>query len=273
MSERRVVHFVLHVPKCAGMTIEGHFRALLGAGYLRAPRWHSPLRLILGEGRALRAGDPRLAQVRVISGHSLSVGMRRAFAGAEIRESVLLREPVAFHVALFNERVRQERVGGADAAAFARWYRAQRRNPVTRFLLWRYFEERLPALYRLSSAARLGLLEARLAGFWFVGDLTLADRLVMAICRDLGLPAERPERRNMSPRGALRPAQLSPALAERIRAENALDLALWQRWRGRGFGARAKAPATPPPALARADQLALALDDLRVLAGRLRPRP
>lgn len=270
MSERRVVHFVLHVPKCAGMTIEGHFGALLGPGYLHAPRWRSPLRLFLGEGRALRAGDPRLAQVRVISGHSLSSGMKRAFAGAEIRESVLLREPVAFHVALFNERVRQGRVAGADAGAFARWYQRQRRNPVARFLLWRYFERRLPALYTLSSAARLAFLEERLERFWFVGDIALADRLAMAICRDLGLPAARPARRNVSPPGALRPGRLPPALAERIRAENALDLALWRRWRGRGFRDERRNPAAAPPALPRADRLVLALDDLRVLLARRR---
>ncbi len=270
MSARRIVHFVLHVPKCAGMTIESHFAALLGPGYLHAPRWRSPLRLFLGEGRALRPGDPRLAGVRVVSGHSLSLGMKSAFAGAVIRESVLLREPVAFHVALFNERFRQGCITRADPAAFARWYERQRRNPVSRFLLWRYFERRLPALYALSSAARLGFLDARLARFWFVGDIALADRLVMAICRDLGLPAVRPERHNVSPSEALRPAMLPAGLVARIRADNRLDLALWQRWRGRGLGERGMEPADPAPALPRRDHLALALDDLRALAWRFR---
>ena len=48
---QRVVHFLLHVPKCAGTTVEDHFRETLGPGFLLAPRWHNPLRAVIGNAR------------------------------------------------------------------------------------------------------------------------------------------------------------------------------------------------------------------------------
>ena len=78
----RVVHFLLHVPKCAGTTVENHFRAHLGDGYIFAPRWDSPLRNFIGNRYpGLRPAD--LEHVRAVSGHSLSTGMRALFPGCE----------------------------------------------------------------------------------------------------------------------------------------------------------------------------------------------
>ncbi|MEO0866373.1 MAG: hypothetical protein AAFY39_17745, partial [Pseudomonadota bacterium] len=44
----RIVHFLLHVPKCAGTTVEAHFRKHLGARFMIAPRWESPMRNFIG---------------------------------------------------------------------------------------------------------------------------------------------------------------------------------------------------------------------------------
>lgn len=268
----RVVHFHVHVPRCAGTTLDDHFRARLGDGFLIAPRWRNPLRLVLGERHAMRPGDPRLARLRLVSGHSLGVSMKRHFPGAEIRESLLIRDPVGQLVSLYNLRVARHRAGtGPRPPAFPAWYRAQRRNPVSRFLVSHYFERRVPALYALSSRDRLAFLEARLGGFWFVGGHDRADALIAGLAESLGV-AGTARRRNVSEAPALAVADLDPALAARIRAENAVDQALWERWRARGWQGDGREPRGAPPRLDAADRLRSLAGDAVTTLRRLRVR-
>lgn len=269
---QRIVHFVLHVPKCAGMTVDAHFRAALGPAFLRAPRWKNPLRVLAGERHALRADDPRLPELRLVTGHSLGVSLKRLFPEAEIRESVLLRDPVGFHLSLYNFRAAQHAAAaGPRPPDFAGWYGVQRRNPVSRFLLNHYFELRFPALYRLSARDRLAFLEARFRDFWFVGDVRQADTLIAGLARELGV-AGRAERRNVTTAPAITEASLDPGLRARILAENPLDLALWARWKDRGWRAEARNPETAPPALSGDDACRYLREDIAVAARRLLAR-
>ena len=223
--QRRVANFLLHVPKCAGKSVEGHFRETLGNGYLTAPRWNNPLRVFLGQRYATSASDPRLPHLRVISGHALSMSMKRRFPDAEIRESVLLRDPVAYHLSLFNYRIMRYREGKrAKPPEFSSWYLAQRRNPISRFILNHYFDQGIPALYRLSSADRLAWLEERLRQFWFVGSYQHASEMIAGISRELGVP-EQAQRRNIGTVRVLsdadldgRPGRDRPRADERCRS-------------------------------------------------------
>jgi len=251
MAER-VVHFILHVPKCAGTTVEAHFARHLGPGFLRAPRWDSVLRDVVGNRYPFLPGDARLAPVRVVSGHSLSAALARHFPGCRVEESVLLRDPLGYFLSFYNYRWVRHRAGFAPRPPdFLAWYRAQRRNPISRFLLMRYFGQGVPALYRLSSAGRLAWLEARLARFLFVGGHGSADAMIAGISRGLGCP-ETVERRNVTERREIGPEDLPEAFRRRILHDNALDAALHARWRDRGWREGA-APPGPPPRLARAD--------------------
>jgi len=267
----RVVDFLVHVPRCAGTSVGEHFRAHLGEAFLVAPRWHNPLRLVLAERHAMRPDDPRLKRLRVVTGHSLGVSLKRHFPGAEIRESLLLREPVSYLVSLYNLRRARARAGaGPRPPGFAAWYRAQRRNPISRFLISHYFERRVPALYAFSSRDRLAFLERRLAAFRFVADHTRADELTAALSRELGLP-EQAARRNVSEGPALTEAELDPALVARIRAENALDRALWERWKDRGWREEGREPGPGPP-LPASDRLGYLAGDALTTLRRLRVR-
>lgn len=243
------VHFLLHVPKCAGTTIEAHFQTTLGTGYLLAPRWDNVLRDVVGNRYPTLAGQS-LDHVRVVSGHSLSSGLRKHLPGRPVLESVLIRDPVSFFRSLYGYRhVRQARDGGRVPAPFEQWYATQRRNPVSRFLLSRYFEQGVPAIYRLSSAARLAFLEERLAHFHFVGSWRHANELIAGISETLSVPGT-VAAQNVTPRRGDDP--ITPQLSKRILTENALDQALFERWKDRRWSG---APTAPPPPLPRTDQI------------------
>lgn len=254
----RIVHFLLHIPKCAGTTVEAHFRTHLGKRFLMAPRWDNPLRDVIGN-RYPDLTPSRLADVDVVSGHSLSARLAQSFEGAEIRESVLLREPLGYLLSFYNYRWARHAEGtGPEPPGFETWYNAQRRNPISRFLLMRYFDQGVPALYRLSSAGRLAFLEDRLARFHFVGSYRLADEMIATISRELELP-DRVEHRNVTPERRVSAEDISPALRSRIAGENALDQLLVERWAERRWSGR---PSSPPPKLSSMDQPRYLLGDI-----------
>ena len=257
----RTVHFILHVPRCAGTTVERHFERHLGSAFRYPPRWNSPLRHIVGNRYpGLTAAET--ADVRVVSGHSLSTGFRACFPEAEIRESVLLRDPLSHLVSLYNLRQRRFREGtGREPPDFSDWYARQRRNPISRFLLNRYFEQGIPALYALSSAARLDFLEARLARFHFVGAHRRVGELLAGISAELGIPGKA-ERFGRTDIETVRGEDLPDALVRRIERENELDNLLYQRWAERGWSG-APAAVAPATTLPRLDHLSYLVTDIR----------
>jgi hypothetical protein len=245
--------------------VEEHFRTALGDGFLRAPRWHNPLRPVIGNRYSIPAGDPRLADLKLITGHSMGVSLKRHFPDCEIRESVLLRDPVGYHLSLYNYRVARHRAGtGPKPPGFVLWYRAQRRNPISRFLLNHYFEQGVPLLYRLSSRARLAWLEARLRDFWFVGSYLRADELIAGLARELGV-AVRAARQNVGAAQEITETALDQAMQHRIVTENAVDQALWSRWADRGWNTDNRNPTDAPPPLPGHDQLVCLGSDVATL--------
>ena len=255
LADARTVHFLVHVPKCAGTTIEWHFQDHLGDRFLWAPRWRNPLRDVIGNRYpTLTPGD--LANVQVVSGHSLSANLAAKFSGARVREHVVLRDPVDWHISMYNYRIKR---AGEEAPDFSAWYGTIRRNPISRFLLNRYFGFGVPELYRLSSAGRLRWLESRLSRFAFVGGLHLTDDLIDGVAAATGVPG-RAKAQNTIPEKRMTADDLAPEVLNRVRHDNVLDQALFDRWKDRGWK-----PATLPPAptLPRFDQLAALGSDIR----------
>lgn len=240
------VHFFLHVPKCAGTTVERHFARTLGDGFLLAPRWRNPLREVIGN----RYPGLDVTGVRAVSGHSLSRSLAAKFPGREVRASVLLRDPVGYLVSFWNYRWARHLERGEPAPPpFAEWRRSQRRDPITRFLLNRYFEVGYPALYGLSTRARFLYLEAAFSGFHFVGGRRRCEEALAGISRELGVdPEVRSE--NVGAVKKLREQDLDPGEREEILAENPGDALLHARWEDRGFG-----PGGPEGAEAAAETL------------------
>lgn len=248
------VYFLVHVPKCAGTTAGKFFETHLKDGYLRVQRLHGLkglARNFYGPHASLAGiGEERLERLKVLTGHSLSRSLKRHFTGREIREAVMLRDPLSYFVSLYNFHFAQHRdFGYAAPPAFAHWYRGVRKNPVSRFILNHYLEIGHPLIYRYSSAQRLALLERELAGFHFVGSYHHCDELVSRIGGGLGISAE-VKRHNVAPAAVISADALPDGAERRILKDNALDQALYERWKDRKWEG---VPAADAPALPAGD--------------------
>lgn len=259
MADRKV-HFLLHVPKCAGTSVEHHFSKHLGSKFLLAPRWRSPLREVVGNRFPGIEEKANLAKVAVVSGHSLSVSLKRHLSSTQIQESVLLRDPLSYLLSFYNYRWRRFEEGlDCRPPAFETWYAAQRKNPISRFMLNRYFGFGIPALYKMSSAQRLTYLEDRLANFHFVGGIERASELIAGISEELAI-SSKSNTMNVTKAKRFSSRDISPELKAKILDENALDRALYARWKDRGWSG---APAEAAPRLSRWDQPTYLVGDLR----------
>jgi len=244
------VYFLLHVPKTGGQTVQEHLREHLGEGALwlpsPAPAWR----------RALGLGDPQRPEhpeaVRAVAGHHLRRSHERAFAGRQIRRAVLLREPLSFHLSLYNFRMMNRLRLNRAPVDFEDYLRAAPLDSMAHFILHRWLGTPWPVLALRSAAWKYARLNAVLKDFWFVGDVGLCDALVAELAGDLRI-ARKARRRNTERAWMgrvkwkpLRVGDLPPGLPARILGANPLDRALWESWKDAGLDAAGVEPVPLP---------------------------
>jgi hypothetical protein len=277
MSDRPVYFFV-HVPKCAGRSIELHLERHLGPRYLY-------LRRKRGLDRQLSAASYRLPQrfdpgsTDAVSGHALGHSLAARFPGREIRQAVLLREPLSMLVSFYNFRMSRFAFEGWPLVSFERFYQSRHVNPVSSFLLANYLELSWPRIARMSRAEKFDRISARLERFWFVGDYRDCDRLISRVSDEFGVPDQAP-RANVLEKKLLSAGDVPQAMRERIAEDCALDQAIHDAWAHRGFetGGRPAAPDLPDrPLHSLGHELARQVENMRLTRMRKRlgrkPRP
>lgn len=237
------LHILLHVPKCAGRTIEVHL-----ARHLSAKAFYMPRR----PGRGGLSGMPPPARIRALSGHHLARSIEAHFPEREIRRSVLLRDPLSFQVSYYNFRMMRYIASGGRPYSFALYYRALQRDPMAHFLLSRWLEVSPARLLVMPLAEKWRRLSEALSGFWFVGDYRRCDDLVAAVAADLHIRAKA---KRVNHEGAWaqavdwRPLSLDDLDEEqrrRIPLDNPLDAALHATWATAGHEAASVQPGPAP---------------------------
>lgn len=233
------VYFLLHLLRTGGNTILAHLKAHLGEQVCTTVR-PGPLEM-LGRRRARVYGAPDFRHVRAITGHYLGRSLERHFPGREIRRTVLLRDPVGFHVSYYNYMMMFSLSRGGPTCGFEQHLRAQPRDMVPLMLLLHWLEMPLRTILATGDARKYDLLSESLAGFWFVGSYEDGDRLLAAVSADLGIPT-RAVRKNSTAEWRsrvawqpLREEDLSDAARRAILAKNPIHEALWRNWRDAGF--------------------------------------
>ncbi|HML91441.1 hypothetical protein [Methyloceanibacter sp.] len=229
------LHFVYHVPKCAGRTIDRHL-----ASALPASAYHR-LRKRRGMGRLMRRYDrthlPDPGTTLVVSGHHLGISLDPLFENRLIKRSLLLRDPASHFVSYYNYRMTRYINEGLQPYGVEVAYGAMRRNFITHYILENFLELSWVQIASLSDQDKYELANAFLSMFWFVGDYTLCDDFLSVLGERIGIPA------NAQPHNMLadlaRGAGWTPLtldlvpkdIVAEIQADNWIDQRLWETWR------------------------------------------
>ena len=228
---------VLHIPKCAGSTIEGHLHKSLGSNAFWKPQKRTrrfPLELL---GRKYDRRLPGPAEsVRAISGHFIGTSIEQYFPGRAIKRVILLRRPADLLLSWYNFRMMRYIASGLAPYAFNLHLRSMSPDPVAHFLLERWLELPLWKILSMSTETKAKLLDQTLSTFEFIGDIGDCDRLIGTISRELQIEqvAERANTeggwRNRVTWNPLRYANLTDEYRSMIAELTALDEYLWRRW-------------------------------------------
>jgi hypothetical protein len=230
------VHFIYHVPKCAGQTINCHLAAALPTkSYYRTRKRRGAGRFFLTRHYHDDMPDPR--SLRVIGGHYLGISIEPLFQGRAVQRSMLLRDPVSHIVSYYNFRMMRYIKAGLRPYDFELAYEATRRNFITHYILRNFLELSWLSLAGLSDEDKYDLVNAFLSGFRYVGDYTLCDDLIAMLAGELGIARTAPKRNTRAEwlrRVRWTPLDiedLTPGAVARIRQENLIDQRLWESWR------------------------------------------
>ena len=143
------LHLVLHVPKCAGKTLERHFEAHMAPGtFIKPKRRPIPARWLLPRHAPDAVPDPQ--RVRVISSQQIGKSLEARFAGRQILRSTLIRDPLGHALSYYNFRMMRYVAMGWGTYDFDTHVRSEPRNRITRFLLATYLEIPGPRLVAMS---------------------------------------------------------------------------------------------------------------------------
>ena len=190
------VDFLPHMPRTGGTTIAAHLKAHLGDRICAAVR---PTRWRCSAGAAVRLDDaPDFRHVRAVTGHYLGRSLEQRFPGREIRRTLLLRDPIGFHVSNYNYLMMFSLSRGGPTCDFERHLHIQPRDLAPLLLLWHWLEMPLRTILATGDARKYALLNESLAGFWFVGSYEDGDRLLAAVAADLGIPTRAARKNTIS---------------------------------------------------------------------------
>lgn len=235
MSRDLFIH--LHVPKCAGSTVEAYFaRQLDPAGFWAPPKRTRKLPLEL-LGRKYHAALPgAVTDVTAISGHFIGQSIERLFPDRRIRRSILLREPTALLLSWYNFRMMRYLSAGQQAYPFATHLKSMPPDPVAHFLLERWFEIPVPQLALMSLSRKREMLDTMLAGCDFIGDISACDALIARLSSDLGASGDTTKKnssaewRDRTGWTLVTSDDLSASDRALIDRRTGLDSYLWMRW-------------------------------------------
>lgn len=235
MMDTLLIH--VHVPKCAGITVEKHFEYELGSTGFWKPRRRTrklPLGL-LGYKYNPRLPGPA-DQIRAISGHFAGSSLAKLFANRRIVRSIILREPQSLMLSWYNFRVMRYMLKGQKPHSFSLFMRSMRTNPVSHFLLERWVELPWVRMSRMTDDMKAAALDKTLKTFDYVVDISETDILIASLSAQIGI-ADTAPRRNTAEQIQQKTGweligldDLSEQDRFLLRSRTSLDRYLWRRW-------------------------------------------
>ena len=235
MMDTLLIH--IHVPKCAGTTLEKHFESELGVtGFWKTRKRTRKFPLELFSYKY----DPTLPapaeQVRAISGHFAGHSLAKLFPERRIVRSLILREPQSLMLSWYNFRIMRNMLKGQKPYSFSLFLRSMRMNPVAHFILERWVELPWIQMSRMSDDVKAALLDKTLEQLDYVVDISETDSLISSLTPQIGI-AEYAPRRNTAEQNQKKSGwkvigleDLSGQDRLLLRSRTSLDRYLWRRW-------------------------------------------
>ena len=240
-GDLRDVYFILHIPKCAGRTIQkfllsnfgdrmsvpatgGRSGRHPGKRILIPARRKAPFRFFGKRYQSLAVAS--LDAVDFVFGFYVSKSMKTHFADRNVKQAVLLRDPVGHFFSHYNFRMGKYTDRGMKPFDFDLWYKSRRPNPISKYL-FAYLEVPYIRHVFMSDQAKLDLIIDGFADFWHVGLHNECGELIARIAEEQGVPPEF-EKQNVTRVRFMEFAEFEQRYAEKILEENGLDQAIFE---------------------------------------------
>jgi hypothetical protein len=230
------VHFIYHVPKCAGQTIDRHFSSLLPeTAYYKTAKRRGPGRFLFTRHDSSKLTDPH--ETKIVAGHFLGVSLDAQFAGRPIKRSILLRDPVGHALSYYNFRMMRYLSRGFHPYSFDVAYRAMQRNFITHYILRHFLEMSWARVAALGDEDKYDIVNAFLSKFWYVADYRQCDDLVGTVGARLGIDGRAMPKNTQAQWErhvrwkSIELGDLCPGTIARMESENLIDQRLWETWR------------------------------------------
>lgn len=235
------VYFILHIPKCAGRTVQ-HFivskfgdksiasderdksECFLGNNIFYPSRRKAPYRYFgkFYDDSDLVSPDP----IDFVLGHYITNSLKDRFPNRNIKETVLVRDPVGHFFSHYNFRMQKYTNSGLNAFGFKLWYKSRRPNPISKYIL-QYLEVPFFRQLFLSDQHKLDLILDALSEFLFVGVHTDCGKLIAQIAEEKGVIADF-ETRNVTYKKFIDYYSYEKEFSETIIDENRIDQAIYE---------------------------------------------
>lgn len=235
------VYFILHIPKCAGRTVQHFLVANFGnkstdlrngqrSGIHSAERILFPARRKAPYryfGKRYADTDPAARDsADFVFGFYLSKSLKAEFPGRNVKQAVLVRDPVSHFYSHYNFRMAKYAAQGMAPFSFDLWYKSRRPNPISKYL-FSYLEVPYRTHLLLSDQDKLELLLDGLSDFWHVGVHDEVDKLIERLAQEQGV-SPRFEKRNVTLSKFMEFDEFEKLCGQKIREENGVDQALFE---------------------------------------------
>jgi hypothetical protein len=243
------LYFVLHIPKCAGRTIEDfivsnfgdrgvwtsgetkkwsskndEYEGLYGGRVFFPTKRKSPYRYFGRRYNWTDTIDPDSKDF--VIGFYIAKSLQEKFPNRNIRETVLIRDPVGHFYSHYNFRMQKYTNAGMKAFDFDLFYKSWPPDPISKFI-FSYLEVPFFKQFVLSDQAKLDYLLDALAGFWHVGLHKDCDKLIARIADAKGIFPEF-ETQNVTNKKFLDSDEYRKKYSKKIIDENRIDQAIFE---------------------------------------------
>lgn len=184
MTDPVVLH--VHIPKCAGTTVERFFKAAFGKGYWHAQKRSRKVPIDLFSAKYDPAPKAPLNEIKAVGWHFVGQSMADMFPDRKILRTIILRDPAAMNISRYNFRMVRYQADGQKPYSFGLNLKSFPPDTSAHFILERWLELPYHKLLTMSAAEKMDAIDDALARFDYVCDIKQTDEMIAWLGQQFG---------------------------------------------------------------------------------------